>query len=215
MEGVRVLAVQGGNLPHVLTRDRPVRRLEDLRGLRLRAPSELAPVLRKLGVDVVTMPMGEVYSAISKGIVDGVVAPADTIKSLHFDEVTRHVSLLSVSRGAYPARAISEARWRTLPADLQAVLDGSVAVWEAALAKEIATAEAAGLAYATEKGIAVLPIDPAEQQRFDAIYDATALEHARQLERYGIDGSAVYRKARAVVAGGCDAPPQGQLSRSD
>lgn len=204
MAGVRVLAVQGGNLPHVLTRDRPVRRLEDLRGLRLRAPSELVPVLRTLGVDVVTMPMGEVYSAISKGIIDGVVAPADTIKSLHFDEVTKHMSLLSVARGAYPARAISEQRWRELPPDLQQVLANSVAVWEAALAREIAKADAGGFAYAREKGVQLIPIPPADQQRFDALYDAMALEHARQLD--GVDGEAVYRRARKVVAqGGCQA----------
>jgi len=202
LAGVHVLAVQGGNLPNVLTRDRPVRRLEDLRGLRLRAPTELVPVLQKLGVDVVTMPMGEVYSAISKGVVDGVVAPADTVKSMHFNEVARHMTLLSVPRGAYPARAIAESRWRRLPPDLRAVLDRSTLVWEAAMAREIGKAEADGVAFGRTHGVEFIPFDPAEQRRFDGIYDATALEHAGELRRHGVDGPAIFHTAQAVLDAG-------------
>ncbi|WP_421934478.1 TRAP transporter substrate-binding protein DctP [Phenylobacterium sp.] len=202
MAGVHVLAVQGGNLPNVLTRDKPVRGLADLRGLRLRAPGELTPVLQSLGVDVVTMPMGEVYSAISKGVVDGVVAPADAVKSLHFNEVARHLSLLQVSRGAYPARAISDARWRTLSPDLRQVLTEATPVWEAALAREIGKAEAEGMAMARTEGMSIVPVDPAEQARFDAAYDAEALRNARRLAEYGLPGEAIYRKARAVIAQG-------------
>ena len=36
------------------------------------------------------MPMGEVYSALAKGVIDGVVAPADTLRSLHFAEVAHY-----------------------------------------------------------------------------------------------------------------------------
>ena len=59
LHGVHVLAVQGGLLPGVVTTNRPVRSLADLRGLRIRAPTELLPVLRELGVDPVNMPVGD------------------------------------------------------------------------------------------------------------------------------------------------------------
>ncbi len=82
--------VQGGNLPGIVTRDRAIRTLDDLRGLRLRAPSEVLAVLKDLGADPIDMPMGEVYSALAKGVLDGVVAPPDTLKSLHFAEVAKY-----------------------------------------------------------------------------------------------------------------------------
>jgi TRAP-type C4-dicarboxylate transport system substrate-binding protein len=202
MEGVHVLAIQGGNLPNVLTRDRPIRRLEDLRGLRLRAPTELVPVLQKLGVDVVTMPMGEVYSAISKGVVDGVVAPADTIRSLHFNEVAKHFTLLQVPRGGYPARAISEKKFKSLPADLQVLLDQSTPFWEDAMAREIGKAEKQGTDFGKTHGMDFIAFPADEQARFDQIYNETAAEHAAQLGRYGIDGSTIYQEARSVLAKG-------------
>ncbi len=89
-----MLAVQGGSLPGIITRDRPIRSLADLQGLRIRAPTELLTVLRELGADPVNMPMGEVYSAMTKGVIDGVIAPADTFRALHFAEVARYYSTL-------------------------------------------------------------------------------------------------------------------------
>jgi len=196
MHGVRVLAVQGGNLPNILTRSRPVKSLEDLRGLRLRAPSELLPVLKPLGVDVVTMPMGEVYSAISKGVIDGVVAPADTLKSLHFDEVADHLSELQVSRGAYPARAIAESSFARLPPDLQALLLRNAPVWEGALRRQLEKAEADGIAFGKAKGVSFAPVTAEEQARFDASYDAQAAKAAARLPGQGIAGTVIYERAR-------------------
>ncbi len=66
------------------------------------------------------MPMGEVYSAMTKGVIDGVVAPADTFRAMHFAEIASHFNTLAVPRGAYPARAMSAARWNRLRPDQRA-----------------------------------------------------------------------------------------------
>jgi len=134
LHGLRTLAVQGGNLPGIVTRDHQVRSLADLHGLRLRAPSELLAVLRDLGADPVDMPMGEVYSALAKGVLDGVVAPADTLRSLHFAEVAKYFNTIKIPRGAYAARAMGERRWSSLTDAERDLLDRGTAVWEQALA---------------------------------------------------------------------------------
>ena len=135
LAGLKVLAVQGGLLPGILTRTRPVDSLDDLRGLRIRAPTELMPVLRNLGADPVNMPMGETYSALAKGVIDGVVAPPDTFRALHFVEVAKYFYELKVPRGAYPARAMGAARWNALSPAQQALLNRSTAVWEAEIGR--------------------------------------------------------------------------------
>ena len=103
MDGLEVLAVQGGLLPGILTRSRPVRGLADLRGMRIRAPTELLAVLSSLGADPVNMPMGDVYSALAKGVIDGVVAPPDTLRSLHLVEVADYFYEIKVPRSMAPA----------------------------------------------------------------------------------------------------------------
>lgn len=198
MAGVRVLAIQGGNLLTVLTRDRKVSRIEDLRGLRLRTPSEVAPLLKQVGADPVTMPMAEVYSALSKGVVDGVVAPADTLRSLHFSEVARYLNLLVVPRGAYPARAISEKAWAKLPPDLQAILRDAQPYWEAQLDAKVTQAEAVGLEFGRTHGQVFVDVAPAEQERLDKLYNEVSLANAGKGGK--IDGVKMFNTAQAVIA---------------
>lgn len=202
LQGLHVLAVQGGNFPGVLTRSKPVRNLASLKGLRLRAQSDAIDVLRELGADPVNMPMGEVYSALAKGVIDGVVAPADTIKSLHFAEVARHFTTLRFSRGAYPARAMSDAAWRRLPADLQALLMASKPVWEAALSRQLLKAEQAGIDFARDHKVEMIALPEAEQHRFDELYNRYALTQARRLANYGMTGEPVLAQAQRLIAAG-------------
>jgi TRAP-type C4-dicarboxylate transport system substrate-binding protein len=199
LRGLKVLAVQGGLLPGIVTRNRPVRTLEDLKGLRLRAPTELLRVLGRLGVDPVNMPMGEVYSAMAKGVIDGVVAPPDTFAALHFAEIAKHYSSLAVPRGAYPARAMNSERWKRLTPSQQAVLEEATPIWEAALAEENRSAAERGLAAAREGGVTFAEVTTAEQERFDRLYLEDAQLNARALERFGIDGLQTFRSARASI----------------
>lgn len=210
LHGLHVLAAQGGNFPGVVTRDRPIRSLADFKGLRLRAQTDAVDILRQLGADPVNMPMGEVYSALAKGVIDGVVAPADTIKALHFFEVARHFGTIRFSRGAYPARAISDRAWRRLPPDLQRVMAASRKPWEDALDRQQLKAEAEGIALGKAGGIAFTTLAPAEQQRFDALYNRDALAQARRLNSLGIDAEPIFHEAQRLIAAGpirCAAAP--------
>jgi TRAP-type transport system periplasmic protein len=200
LTGLHVLAVQGGNFPGVLTRNRPVRSLADLKGLRLRAQSDAIDVLKRLGADPVNMPMGEVYSALAKGVIDGVVAPADTIRSLHFSEVAKYFTSVRFSRGAYPARAMSDRAWRRLPPDLQALLARSRQFWEAALNRELLAAEQAGIDFGREHGIRFQPLAPAEQVAFDKLYNDYARQQARHLTTFGLEGEPVLDAAQRLIA---------------
>jgi TRAP-type C4-dicarboxylate transport system substrate-binding protein len=200
LHGLKVLAVQGGNLPGIITRDRPIRSLDDLQGLRIRAPSELLAVLKHLDADPVDMPMGEVYSALAKGVLDGVIAPADTLKSLHFDEVARYFNTIAIPRGAYAARAMGAERWQSLTEQERALLERSIPVWESAIEKHVSAADRAGEIAGRENGVNFHDIDPAEQARFLEIYERDGEARARSLERFDIDGLATYRNAREIAA---------------
>jgi TRAP-type transport system periplasmic protein len=199
LAGLKVLAVQGGNLPGIVTRDRSVRSLDDLRGMRIRVPTELLNVMRDLGADPVNMPMGDVYSALAKGIIDGVVAPTDTFKSLHLSEVAHYYTRLEIPRGAYPARAMSRARWQQLSAEHREVLDESEAVWEEALAEENRRALEEGWQVAQKEGVVEAVVSEADQRRFDELYLEDAERNAALLARYGIDGDKVFELARSSV----------------
>jgi TRAP-type transport system periplasmic protein len=199
LAGLTVLAVQGGNLPGIATRNARVTSLRDLVGLRLRAPAELMELLESLGADPVNMPMSDVYASLARGVIDGVVAPLDALRSLHLAEVAHDFTRLSIPRGAYPARAIRNASLQALPAPLQTLVRESGAVWEAALGRELTKAQAAGLSYAAERGIALRDFPAAEQHAFDEAYNTAARTRARSLRARGVDGEAMFDAAQGWI----------------
>lgn len=201
LQGLKVLAIQGGSLAGIVTTNRQVRSLADLRGLRLRAPTELLTVLESLGADPVNMPMADVYSSMAKGVIDGVIAPGDTFKALHFAEVARYYNTLAVPRGAYPARAMGAARWNSLTDEERAILTEAQPVWEAALAREIRVALDKGMEEARARHVVISGVSPSEQARFDALYLRDSEANARALARFGLDGMRAFRTARAAVRG--------------
>jgi TRAP-type C4-dicarboxylate transport system substrate-binding protein len=200
LRGLKVLAVQGGNLPVIITRDRPVKSLRDLQGLRLRAPSELLAVLEHFGADPVDMPMRDVYPALAKGVLDGVVAPMDTFRSLHFSEVTRYVTQIAIPRGAYAGRAMGERRWNSLSPEHRRILEASIEVWEEALERELLAAENAGIQAARDAGVVFNAVSAEDQAAFDEVYARDGEARARDLARYGIDGMKSFKRARAYAA---------------
>ena len=139
---------------------------------------------------------------VGRSAIKSVVAPADTIKSLHFAEVAHHFTSVRFSRGAYPARALSDIAYRRLPPDLQRLVLASKPAWEAALNREILKAEQAGIDYASGHGVELIAIAPAEQRRFDALYNRFALAQARALSEFRLDGVPVFHEAQRLVAQG-------------
>lgn len=201
LEGLHVLAVQGGNFPGVLTRHKPIEKLDDLRGLRLRAQTEALGVLRDLGADPVNMPMGEVYSALAKGVIDGVVAPADTVHSLHFGEVASYFTALHFDRGAYPARAMSDKAWQRLTPELRQVLKEAQPIWEAALSRQILSAEERGMEKGKAQNMRIIDaLPPEDQERFRALYAANARRIADELSHFDIDGAPILAHAQELIA---------------
>ena len=57
---------------HIHTAKKPIRKLEDLKGMKMRAPSRAsAAMLSALGTVPVGMPIPKVYEALSRGVVEG------------------------------------------------------------------------------------------------------------------------------------------------
>lgn len=121
--GLKVLSftwVQGYR--HFFT-NKPIRKPEDLKGLRIRTPP--APIwqesVRALGATPVALAFGEMYPALQQKVVDGVELVYNNIPAGRFYEVlkyaneTRHIMLINFE-------VISSKFFNSLPPDYQKIL---------------------------------------------------------------------------------------------
>ena len=122
--GLRIFAVAGARSPRaIVTSKGPVRKPEDLKGMRLRIPP--IPIFREtfetLGVKVVPLGLNEVYMALSRGQVDGQDNGFDLTLTFRFHEVSKY---WSATDHVYDVAAwyISEKRWKSLTKEQQDLL---------------------------------------------------------------------------------------------
>lgn len=78
---------------------RPIRRPEDLSGIKFRVAGTrmYLRIFRLLGGNAVTMNFGEVFSSLQQGVIDGQENPLSVIVSSRLYEVQRHVTLWNYS----------------------------------------------------------------------------------------------------------------------
>jgi TRAP-type mannitol/chloroaromatic compound transport system substrate-binding protein len=100
---------------------KPVNSLEDLDGLKFRAPGNQGRVLAKLGVTPVTLPGGEIFPALQSGAIDAAewIGPYNDL-ALGFYQVCRYYYSPGYHEpGPSLQLLINEKAWQSLTPDLQ------------------------------------------------------------------------------------------------
>ncbi len=195
--------VHAGNALHL--RDKAVRSVDDVKGLKLRTPSRTgAWMIQAWGAEPVGMPVPALPQALSKGAVDGALVPFEIVLPLKLQELTKYS--VEGPRGSRFGTsvflfAMNKERYESLPDDLQAVIDANSG---AAIAAEVGELwdgiEAAGKDAQAKSGGEVIELDAAAKLAFDSLgQEAVARWIAKTLED-GIDGEGIYELARSSVA---------------
>lgn len=198
LSGVHVVGYNVGTPMHVLLREKPVTTLADLKGLRIRSAVDFIGPLEAFGAEGVTMPMTETYPALEKGVVDGVIAPYEALKSLSFAEVVKYYSELPHSRGAYPSRGVNGDVWAGLPDDIKAIFNANTA-WLSHRSLELTqVAEGKGKAYGIEKGVKFNKVDAKVVAEYAKVFAPAIKKVAAKLDAMGKPGSEVLGKIRAA-----------------
>ena len=101
----------------------PVRTLDDLKGLDLRASGGAAQILGAWGANPVGMPMPATVEALQKGVVKGLYSSLEVMKDFKFAESCKYVT--KTDTVIYPfAVVMNMDKWNALPKDVQDVFDG-------------------------------------------------------------------------------------------
>ena len=165
----KVLAIWSATPPVLITRDRPVRKLEDLQGLKLRVSSRLEiPFVEALGANPVMQPISEVQQNLYNGVIDGVVITAGGILPYQLQEAAAYVTtwlplsafpfVLLMNQDTYASLSATERRWVDRAADASLSLSG---------ARGYEATGARGLRVARESGVELIDLSDEEKARFE------------------------------------------------
>ena len=127
---VKMYGLTQNDPAQLFTVSKPVRSLEDLKGMTIRVGDEVTGKLfKELGATPVFLPMTELYQALERNTIDGCVVAIEACQSFRVHEVTKFCTMIDVSAIA-TFIAWNNNSWNKLPPDLQKILgEGELATW--------------------------------------------------------------------------------------
>lgn len=142
-----------------------IKSLADFKGKTFRVAPVYVPLLKKLGAGSVSMPPGEIYTAMERGVVDGFGWPTLGVLDFSWYEVTKY----RIDPGFYPVGLgifLNLDKWNKLPADIRKEIEGiALSIEKTAYAyySEKAAAETAGI---VKKGMKIMNLSTADAKTF-------------------------------------------------
>lgn len=103
---------------------KPIRSLEDLKGLKMRTAGVWAELLPKMGASAVTLPASDIYQALEKKLVDAIEwADPGTNFPLGYHQVAKYIVVPGLHQPSWPWElVINPKAWEKLPPDLKTVV---------------------------------------------------------------------------------------------
>jgi TRAP-type C4-dicarboxylate transport system substrate-binding protein len=110
--------------PFYLLTKKPVSSLNDLKKYKIRATAPVGAVLKEFGISTVYLPSEEFYTALSTGVVDGVIFGSEyAYASLKLQEQASYIADMKILNPMTSAFIINKKAWNSLSPDLQMIVE--------------------------------------------------------------------------------------------
>ena len=163
---VKVLLVHAA-APSYIISNKPVRKLEDLEGLKVRAPGVPGELIKALGGTPAPTPMAETYDAIAKGIVNGAYMPFDGLKAFRLAEVAKYTTVCWQVGNTYPWFMImNKNSYKKLTGDLKVIFDDLCGEYRERYALLWNSEDFAGKTFGADKGVEFIELSDQEAARW-------------------------------------------------
>lgn len=203
--GVKPLATWVNGPYHLHLRDKGVQKLEDLRGMKVRAPSRLGnDVLQKLGATAMGMPLPQTAESFSKGVIDGALLPWEVVPAVKLQEMAASHTEITGDKALLVSTMIfvmNERKYKSLPDNLKKVIDDNsgsdLSAWFAARFEE---ADKVGRDLAVQRGNKIYQLPEEEVQRWKDATASVTKTWVEDTSKNGVDGQTLLNDAQALVA---------------
>ncbi len=190
--------------PGVIHTGTGVQKLEDMEGLKLRGPTRvITDMLAELGATPVGLPLPGIPEALSKSVIDGTVIPWEVTPAIKLSDMVSNHTEFGGDEALYTATIImvmNKARYESLPADVQAAIDGESGMKLAEFAAQVMyDYDAPGRKIAVDAGNTIVTLGPEEVARWKEKSLPVIDRWVADMETKGIDGKALIEEAKALI----------------
>lgn len=189
-DNVKVLWFHAQSPGLVHTKSKPVARLEDLKGLKMRTYGSNAKLMSYLGGAPVAMPMTDVYDALSRGVADGLMAAYEALEGFRIGEqISYCTESYATSYTAVFAIIMNQDKWNSLPPKVQKIIDKMSVEYADKYAAMWDDIEKHGKDYMIKRGAKIIPLSAAESARWVEKAQPLFDDYVQRMKAKGLPGA--------------------------
>lgn len=184
--------------PYHLISKKPIRTLEDLKGLKVRSGGgPVAEAVKKLGAIPVLVTTAEVYSAFQRGLVDAVLLYDSGLVSFRLHELGKYRTKLGLSLAGTPY-CLNRKTFDNLPGDLKRVLYNSERILSQLAGQGYENADVVAKEIMKKAGVEFITLTPTEFERWKAAVEPTWEDFMKKNEALGLPARDLVRDLRIL-----------------
>lgn len=164
----KLLAIWTNAPPVLITKDKPVRKLEDLEGMKIRVTSKQdVPFMEALGASAVAQPVNVINQNLANGVIDGIAIDSSAIAAFKLHEPGNYVTTWLPGSGSAFVLLMNNDVYDGLSDQEKAWVDEASADWLSVSGGEgYSKATKRGIEIATKAGLEMIELSDEEKARF-------------------------------------------------
>lgn len=199
-DDVKILWFHGHTPGRISTKGKPIEKLEDLKGLKMKTYGPTARIMQLLGGTPVAMPFTDAYDSLSRGVLDGLMADYGGLETYKLGDMIKYC--LEDDAAAYSAVFVvimNKDSFNALPPDVQKVLDQMSKEYENKHADMWEVIEKNGKDYMVKKGAKIMTLSKEEEARWTEKLQPMPEEYLTKMKGKGLPGEEALKFVRGFV----------------
>ena len=181
----------------VHTKTKPITKLEDLKGMKMRTYGSNAKLMSLLGGTPVAMPMTDVYDALSRGVAEGLMCAYEATEGFRFgDQLKYSTENYATSYSAVFAIVMNKDKWNSLPPDIQKIIDTMSKEYIEKYAAMWDDIEISGKAYLVKRGNKINTLSKEEEAKWVEKAQPIFDDYVKKMKEKGLPGDEALKFAR-------------------
>ena len=176
----------------VFTTKKPIKILEDFKGMKIRSPGKtIADVLQVFGATPIGTPITDVYTGLELGTLDGMIVPWETMRPFRLYERSKFATTADLYSMTFFV-TMNKQKYDTLPENLRKAIDDHSGEKMAIKAgKAYDETDAPGKELALSQGMIEYALPPEELARWKKASRIVVDEWVADMEKKGLPGKEV------------------------
>ena len=188
LKDVKVMYLHGHG-PGFLHTKTAVEKLEDLKGMKIRCTGLAAKIVEKLGAVPVAMPMPDTYDSLKRGVVEGSMAPQESLKTWKWGEVVKFTTESwgsAYSTGFFVV--MNKKKWNGLPKDVKRIIEQVNKEWIEKQGKNWDDIDKGGREATIAAGNKIISLPKEENMRWAAAVRPILDGYVKNMKEKGLPG---------------------------